>query len=259
MYNKLFTKILNSSIWLQPLPTRVVWLTLIASMDEDGFAQFATVGNIALRANVSLDDAQAAIAHLESPDPESSDPDFAGKRIERVPGGWIVLNAKKHREMVTATVVREQTRERVRRYRDRKRTCNADVTPSETETETETKTETDVPPLPPTGGRAAIDDGFDRFWSLYPKKVGKGEAKKAWHKRITSEAQVQRMLAGVARQKRSVQWTRDDGRFIPNPATWLNQERWDDEPDPDVPHVSDRMLSAGRSMKAFLEATDDDQ
>ena len=134
MYNKLFTKILDSSIWLESLPTRIVWLTLIATMDETGFCQFAAVGNLASRARVTLEQARKAIDCLEGPDAESGDPANDGRRIERVPGGWMVLNAEKHREMVTRAVVQEQTRLRVKRFRERlKRSSNADVTTSETE------------------------------------------------------------------------------------------------------------------------------
>jgi len=132
MYNKLFTKILDSSIWLEDSPTRIVWLTFIAVMDEKGFAPFAAVGNVANRARVTLDEAKAAIAVLEAPDAESSDPENEGRRLERVPGGWMVLNAEKHRNLITRAVRQAQTAERVRRYRERlKRNSNAPVTPSE--------------------------------------------------------------------------------------------------------------------------------
>ena len=40
---------------------------------------------------------------------------------------------------------------------------------------------------------------------------------------------VQTLLDAVEAQKRSPQWTRDGGQFIPYPATWLNQRRWEDE------------------------------
>lgn len=136
MYNKLFTKILDSSIWLESTPTRIVWLTFIAVMDESGFVQFAAVGNVANRARVSMDEAQHALDVLQQPDPESSDPEHEGRRIERVPGGWMVLNAEKHRALVTRCIQREQTRDRVRRHR-LKRTGNASVTPSEAEAYTE--------------------------------------------------------------------------------------------------------------------------
>lgn len=145
MYNKLFTKILDSSIWLESMPTRIVWLTFIAAMDEHGFCQFASVANVAHRARVSLPEADEAIKCLEGADPNSSDPDNEGRRLERVPGGWMVLNSEKHRHMVTRAIIQEQTRERVRRHRDKvKRNSNAPVTPSEAEAEagSEATTET---------------------------------------------------------------------------------------------------------------------
>jgi hypothetical protein len=154
MYNKLFTKILDSSIWLQPTPTRIVWLTFIAAMDEHGFAQFASIANVARRAIVSVEEAEAAITHLEGPDPDSSDQDNEGRRLERVPGGWVVINAGKHRDMVTRAIIQEQTRLRVRRYRDKKkRTCNEEVTPSVSESEAVSEAVSEassVPPLLPT-------------------------------------------------------------------------------------------------------------
>ena len=142
MYNKLFTKILDSSIWLEPTPTRIVWLTFIAVMDENGFCQFASVANVAHRARVTLPEAETAIACLDGTDPNSSDPDNEGRRLERVPGGWIVINAEKHRAMVTRAIIKEQTRQRVKRHRDKmKRTSNDDVTPSVSDSLAESTTE----------------------------------------------------------------------------------------------------------------------
>lgn len=133
MYNKIFTKILDSSIWLETDSTRIVWLTLIAAMDETGFTQFASPANLAHRARVSLEAVDSAIKVLEGPDANSSDPDHEGRRIERVPGGWMVLNAGKYRELVTRAVIQEKTRERVARHRAKTKPvtkCNAPVTPS---------------------------------------------------------------------------------------------------------------------------------
>jgi hypothetical protein len=128
MYNKLFTKILDSSIWLEPSGTRIIWLTMIAAMDENGFVQFASVANLAHRARIELAEAQAAVDCLEGPDANSSDPEHEGRRIERVPGGWMILNAEKYREMVTRAVIQEKTRQRVAKHREKKKACNAPVT-----------------------------------------------------------------------------------------------------------------------------------
>lgn len=157
MYNKLFTKILDSSIWLESTPTRIVWLTLIAAMDEQGYAQFAAVKNVAHRARVTVEEADEALRVLEAPDLDSSNPDNEGRRIERVPGGWIVLNAEKHRQLVTSLVNKEQNRIRVQRHRDRKRNGvaiseplqehygNASEAEAEAEAHSETEAETKIP------------------------------------------------------------------------------------------------------------------
>ena len=123
MYNKLFTSILDSSIWLEEPATKVVWVTLIAAMDEDGFAHFSAPQNLANRAVLSLKDTEVAIKILESPDSNSADREHDGRRIERVPGGWIVLNAKKYRDIATRAIAREKVRQRVARHRN-KVACN---------------------------------------------------------------------------------------------------------------------------------------
>lgn len=160
VYNKLFTKILDSSIWLEPTPTRIIWMTLIAVMDEDGFCQFASPANLAHRALVSLPDTEAALACLEAPDKNSSDPDNEGRRIERVPGGWMVLNARKYRDLVTRAVAKEKTRLRVAKHRREKGSvteCNGDVTeekrqvtPSEAATDSESASNADAPTTLPS-------------------------------------------------------------------------------------------------------------
>ncbi len=149
MYNKLFSKIVDSSIWLEPTPTRIVWLMFIAVMNEDGFVQFASVANVAHRARIDLLDAETAIKILESPDPNSADDENDGRRIEKVPGGWMILNAGKYRDLVTREMQRAATRERVARHRSKTKgvtECNADVTHrngsvTQSDTDTDTKKE----------------------------------------------------------------------------------------------------------------------
>ena len=69
-------------------------------------------------------------------------------------------------------------------------------------------------------------NGFEDFWSAYPNKKDKQKAKKAWLKNSPSLVKV---LNAVKVQKKSEQWTKEDGRFIPLPTTWLNGARWEDE------------------------------
>lgn len=83
------------------------------------------------------------------------------------------------------------------------------------------------PPKPPKGG----DGDFDIFWKTYPKKVGKGDALKKWGilHRSTRLPPLNDLLAAIEEQKTWDQWQKDGGQYIPNPATWLNQGRWEDE------------------------------
>lgn len=73
------------------------------------------------------------------------------------------------------------------------------------------------------------DDGFDVFWLNYPKKIGKQAARKAWSKIKSPKEVIEKLKSVLPLQKQSEQWTKDNGQFIPHPATYLNQGRWEDE------------------------------
>jgi len=70
---------------------------------------------------------------------------------------------------------------------------------------------------------------FERFWTLYPKKTAKKDAIKAWSKIRPEQSLFESIIAGVERWAASEQWRKDNGQYIPNPATFLNGERWNDE------------------------------
>ena len=70
---------------------------------------------------------------------------------------------------------------------------------------------------------------FVEWWEAYPSKVGRLAALKIWKKNVHKKVDLKKMLAILEKQKTSDKWTKDGGQFIPNPATYLNQGRWDDE------------------------------
>jgi hypothetical protein len=80
-----------------------------------------------------------------------------------------------------------------------------------------------------TQGNGNSNELFAQFWAVYPKKIGKDAALRAWRKCQPDRALATAMIAAVETHRRSAQWRKDDGQFIPNPATWLNQGRWQDE------------------------------
>lgn len=81
-------------------------------------------------------------------------------------------------------------------------------------------------PQPPKWGKPS---GFEKFWAAYPKKVGKQAAQKAWSRLKPNNELTETILQAIERQKSSIQWSTNNGQFIPNPTTWLNQGRWEDE------------------------------
>lgn len=78
--------------------------------------------------------------------------------------------------------------------------------------------------------QAKLERAFDEFWNFYPRKVGKGEAKRAFAK---AHAKANGDVVLGAQRFAADPNLPTDKNFIPHPATWLNGERWDDEP---LPH-----------------------
>jgi hypothetical protein len=116
----------------------------------------------------------------------------------------------------------------VRSQSDRTGTSGSDrKTSPETETETETEEEPSLRSGSPA--RAPALALFDEFWDAYPRKTGKAEAVKAWPKAI-KRLEAPRLVA--AAQYWAGLWAKAgvDKQFIPYPATWLNGQRWNDEP-----------------------------
>lgn len=75
----------------------------------------------------------------------------------------------------------------------------------------------------------SVTDLFEEFWAIYPRKVGKKLAKQIFQGIKPSRDLLEEMKRAVLEQRESEQWTRDRGRFIPHPSTWLKQGRWMDE------------------------------
>ena len=77
--------------------------------------------------------------------------------------------------------------------------------------------------------RGASDESFEEFWSEYPRKVSKPAALKAWNKLKPDEDLIEQIMSGLEKWRNSDDWARDNGQYIPYPATWLNGRRWEDD------------------------------
>ena len=130
--------------------------------------------------------------------------------VEIIDDVYHVANWAKHQAVDGMDKIREQDRIRKQKERQRKKESTAQTKQATTD-------------------KTPLQRRFDSFWKAYPKKVGKGAAEKAFAKAKPDDTLTEKMLSAVEAAKRSSQWRKDGGQYIPNPATWLNQKRWDDE------------------------------
>src|SRR5215469_7641270 len=223
-YTKLFNSILGSTIWREDPVTKVVWITLLALANRDGVAE-ASIPGLANFAGVSIAKTEAAIKKFSSPDLYSRSPEFEGRRIEGIDGGWRLLNHGKYRQKMSPEDIREQNRIRQQRSRELKKSaeCNAqsvtgrdnrddsDISRESRHTDTEADTEAEgkadekpntlahspnepesdsdsSPPSPVQANKEKLSRLAAEIYDLYPRKVGKADALKAIKKAIITVA-----------------------------------------------------------------------
>ena len=151
-----------------------------------------------------------------------------GKRL--VPHGW----EKRQYKSDTST-------DRVKRFRERSRNVTETVSETAPDTDTETDTETDKnqKKILKKRDRSAGSAEFENFWLVYPRKINRAVALKAFEK-ATRKTEADLIITAVRGYKFA-----DDEQFIPHPATWLNQERWiDGTPTSIRPQVTEAEKSA---------------
>ena len=147
-----------------------------------------------------------------------------------VPHGW----EKRQYKSDTST-------DRVKRFRERSRNVTETVSETAPDTDTETDTETDKnqKKIPKKRDRSAGSAEFENFWLVYPRKINRAVALKAFEK-ATRKTEADLIISAVRGYKFA-----DDEQFIPHPATWLNQERWiDGTPTSVRPQVTEAEKSA---------------
>ena len=115
-FTKLFSSITESTVWCEPAHTRLVWITMLAMADRKGRV-WASVPGLANRARVPVEDTEKALATFMAPDRYSRTPEYDGRRIEPIDGGWRLLNHAKYRDIRDEEERREQNREAQERHR----------------------------------------------------------------------------------------------------------------------------------------------
>jgi hypothetical protein len=222
-FGLVFNEIFSSSVWEEEPHVRLVWIYLIVNRDKDG-AVFGTNAALARRVNLPVEQVEDALRVLSSPDPNSSSEAEEGRRI--LPAGnnqWVVVNHEHYTKVENLAKRRAQTRERVRKHRESKDcnatsvTCNApsvSVSVSESMSSTRSK---DI----------EAKERFGVFWELYPKKVASSKCQKKFL--ALSKRDQGAILEALPVHRRMWDAEGRMRKYIPNPETWLNQRRWEDE------------------------------
>ena len=178
---KLYGTITTSSVWVEAHGTRLVWITMLAIADQNGIVEAAIPG-LANVAHVSLDEAIEAIRVLSSPDIHSRTETNEGRRIEKVPGGWRIINHRQYRDLRTDKQVADAERQRRHREGDRDESqqsvterdtsqesrSDRDMSRmSHTEAEVEVETTT-TPPPPPAHAQSPTGSSAQALVSIVP-------------------------------------------------------------------------------------------
>lgn len=77
--------------------------------------------------------------------------------------------------------------------------------------------------------KESIYANFDEFWAMYPNKKAKADAQKAWSKLSPNDELFKTIITALEKQKKSNDWTKETGKYVPYPATWIRGKRWQDE------------------------------
>jgi len=232
---KLDCGILNSTTWVEK-DVRDVFITSllmaspyeakeemeqieVRSLERTGFTVqpgwygFVPSASFGIIRQAMIDEAAGMLAleKLGSEDPESRSPEFGGRRMIRVDGGFLILNYQKYRDKDHTAA------ERQRRYRERQKELRRDVdavTRNITQEEEEEEAELKQTPK-------SYDSDFLEFWEKYPRKEDKKKALVAW-KRL-SKTNKEKALKDIESR-----YSETERKFIPLPTTYIHGERWDD-------------------------------
>lgn len=158
--------------------------------------------------------------------------------IER--GDYIqIANWGKHQNTEGLDLIREQNRIRQQRYRDNQKQIQLEnketkdnnvIVTLRNGVEEELEGELEKESLNSLGQILTdIDDLFNQFWKVYPRKVGKDKCYRWFKARKITQEFVNDLIKAINTQKKSSQWS--NTKYIPHPYTWLNRGGWNDELD----------------------------
>lgn len=119
-YAPLFSGITDSSLWEEPLHVRVLFITMFANKQPDHVV-YADVWRLRKWSNLTYEETEDALKILESPDARRPGQEFEGRRIEKVEGGWLVLNGQKYEDLMRKLNERARKAKWAREQREKAR------------------------------------------------------------------------------------------------------------------------------------------
>lgn len=260
-FTKLYSSILDSSIWCEDLCTRVVWISFMAKADPEGRV-LAAPARMASLANVPLGEFQASLRKLLSPDPDSRTPDNDGRRIANIQGGWQILNYELYREMGRSQDRRDYLKHKKRDERAKKRDNEGLSTAVNSSQQCQPIAEAEAKAKAKAEKRTTCANqlhSFQSVWAAYPKKKGRASALKWWEKHKPDEKLVTMMLQAITAQSKEREDYQRAGQWHaewPMGSSWLRQERWQDaiqvpqEPASELPLA---VNAAGKTPREVFE------
>ena len=219
-----------SEVWLTKLPLteKMVLLVIADHASDDGTEAWPSQATIAKKASISIRTVQRAVNTLV---------DKGFVYMQKGAGGSANCreDRRPHKYTINLAVLRGDAETTRKRRGDADDADGATLTPSTGRLSRPMNLPSEPSIEPPVTRTIRTDEGivkantpFDLFWKVYPLKVGKAAAKKAWDKAIQSEDR-DLIITGALR------YAQDPNRhpsYTAHPSTWLNAGRWADDPLP---------------------------
>lgn len=237
-YSKLHSSIVNSSLWTQADSVRVLFVTLLAIADREGYIYGSKIG-LSRIANIKADDIDFSFSTLLLPDPDSCDlirsPENEGKRLEEISGGFRLLNYEYYRGLRDDDERREQNKQAQKRFRDKQSATVSNSKPASAKVTQGQKivspaeAEADAVSQKHSSRKSSIDEFFEKSYKQYPRHTGKPAALKAWLKAIKKH-NGEMIYQQIIHYAKVCERYRKPKEYTPHLSTWLNDERFMDDP-----------------------------
>ena len=231
-----------SEVWRTNLPTteKMVLLVIADHGNDEGVEAWPSQATIATKASISIRTVQRCVNNLVK----------AGYlKMEKHAGGSINCreDRRPHRYTINLNRVRGDSTTG-RQIRGDTSDHNGATVATDTGRQSRPMNHTNDSPLD-----TSMNLLFDKFWEIYPRKVARAEAKKSWALAIQNTSP-EVILLGAKR------YADDPYRqpiYTAHPTTWLNQERWGDDPLPPRPLTAEEKYE--KDMKISREKTQREQ